>query len=156
EVPYVPEYANPNLEQIKNPDPSKIQITWVGHSTFLLQVAGKNILTDPVWSNHASPLSFMGPKRYARPGIAMSDLPKIDLVLVSHTHYDHLDRPTIQKLSASMHYIVPPNVAKWFAQLRIKNVTELSWWANTTVGDIKITAVPANHWSKRNLWGTSD
>jgi L-ascorbate metabolism protein UlaG (beta-lactamase superfamily) len=155
-APYVPQYAEANLEAIKNLDSSKIQITWIGHSTFLIQVAGVNIITDPIWSDRASPLSFLGPKRHARPGMAFADLPKIDIVLISHTHYDHLDRPTIKKLGTSPHYVMPTNVASWFAKLGIKNTAELSWWNNENVGNIKISAVPAKHWSKRNLWGTGD
>jgi len=153
--PYIPQYASPDLERIKNPHPSKMQITWVGHSTFLIQVAGVAILTDPIWSNRASPVQWAGPKRYARPGISFDDLPNIDVVLVSHTHYDHLDRTTINRLGTSPRYVLPENLAPWFAQLGIRNTTELSWWKSTQVGDVKITAVPANHWSKRNLWGTS-
>ena len=155
-VEYVPQYASPDLERIKNPDPTKIQITWVGHSTFLIQTSGLNIITDPIWSKRASPISFLGPKRHARPGMAFADLPKIDIVLISHTHYDHLDRPTIARLGNSPHYIVPPNVAKWFAQMGITNVTELPWWSDTKIADIEITAVPARHWSRRNFFGTSD
>ena len=152
-APYVPQYAIPSLERIKNPDPSKIQVTWVGHSTFLIQAAGRNILTDPIWSNRASPVQWAGPKRYARPGVAFTDLPNIDIALISHTHYDHLDRPTIKKLGASPRYILPTNLAPWFAQFGIRNVTELPWWSSTDIGSIRISAVPANHWSKRNLWG---
>jgi L-ascorbate metabolism protein UlaG (beta-lactamase superfamily) len=155
-APYIPQYAPPDLEKIKHPDPTKIQITWVGHSTFLIQVAGINIITDPIWSERASPIPWLGPKRHARPGITLADLPKIDVVLISHTHYDHLDRPTIKKLGAVPHFILPPNVASWFAQLGITNTTELLWWSDKEISHIKITAVPANHWSKRNLFGTSD
>lgn len=154
-VPYIPAYMDPAHDQIHNPDPSRIQITWVGHATFLIQVAGHTILTDPIWSERASPVSWLGPKRQARPGIAWGDLPKIDTVLISHTHYDHLDRPTIQKLGAIPQYVVPRGVGKWFASQKISSTTELSWWQNTRVGSLSITAVPANHWSKRNLFGTS-
>jgi N-acyl-phosphatidylethanolamine-hydrolysing phospholipase D len=154
-VPYVPEYATPSLEQIKHPDPSKIQVSWVGHSTFFIQIAGKNILTDPIWSKRASPIQWLGPKRYAQPGIALANLPKIDVVLISHTHYDHLDRPTIKKLGSSR-YVVPTNVARWFSRLGIYSAKELSWWCSTSIDDIKITAVPAKHWSKRNIWGTGN
>src|SRR3546814_15568207 len=72
--------------------------TWVGHSTVLVQTAGLNILTDPIWSERASPVSFIGPKRVREPGIRFEDLPKIDLVLVSHNHYDHMDLPTLKRL----------------------------------------------------------
>lgn len=154
-LPYVPQYATPNLGQIKNPDPSKIQVTWAGHSTFLIQAAGVAILTDPMWSNRASPVQWLGPKRYARPGIAFFDLPEIDAVIISHTHYDHLDRPTIKNLGASPRYVLPPNLKEWFAQLGIRNVAELPWWDSARIKGLTITAVPAQHWSKRNMWGTS-
>lgn len=150
---YIPDYAVPDIQRIQNPDPSKIQLTWVGHSTFLIQVAGKNILTDPIWSNRASPVSGLGPKRYARPGIAFADLPRIDIVLVSHTHYDHLDRPTIQKLGTSPHYVLPRNLSPWFARLGIRNITELQWWHSADIEGFRVTSVPAKHWSKRNVWG---
>ena len=147
--PYVPQYQEPDLGMIRNPDSSKIQITWVGHSTFLIQVAGVNILTDPIWSNRASPVSWAGPERYARPGLALADIPTIDAVLISHTHYDHLDRPTIKSLGASPRYVLPINLAPWFAGLGIANVAELSWWTSEDVKGVRITAVPAKHWSKR-------
>ncbi len=151
---YVPAYAAPDLEKIRNPDPSQIQLTWIGHSTFLIQVAGITILTDPIWSNRASPVPFAGPKRVARPGIALADVPKIDLVLISHTHYDHLDRPTVLKLGQAPHYIVPTGVKKWFAREKITNVSEVGWWQTETHEAISITGVPAKHWSKRGLIGT--
>jgi N-acyl-phosphatidylethanolamine-hydrolysing phospholipase D len=113
-----------------------------------------NILTDPIWSERASPVQFAGPKRVARPGIRLEDLPKIDLVLISHTHYDHLDRPTVLKLVNIPHYVVPTGVAKWFAREKIMNVSELAWWQSETRGSIKVTSVPAKHWSKRGLIGT--
>lgn len=155
-TPYVPQYAEPDLKRINRPDPSRIQITWVGHSTFLIQVAGKNILTDPTWGKRASPIRWLGPKRFARPGLAFTDLPHIDIVVISHSHYDHLDRPTIKKLGATPHYILPPNLGKWFTQLGISNTTELEWWSDTTIDGLRITAVPAKHWSKRSVWGKQD
>ena len=109
---YEPEYATPDIARINAPDPAKTQVTWVGHATFLIQVAGINILTDPMWSERASMVQFRGWRREARPGIAFEDLPKIDLVLISHTHYDHMDRATILRLGDTPHYIVPTGVAK--------------------------------------------
>jgi N-acyl-phosphatidylethanolamine-hydrolysing phospholipase D len=154
--PYVPSYVTPDIERISNPDNDVIQMTWIGHSTFLIQVAGMNILTDPIWSKRASPVPYLGPKRVARPGLPFDQLPKIDLVLISHTHYDHLDRPTILKLGDAPHYIVPTGVATWFRREKIANATELAWWKSETRGNVTITAVPARHWSKRGLIGTDD
>ncbi len=154
--PYVPQYATPDIARIKNPDPSSIQLTWVGHATFLIQVAGMNILTDPIWSKRASPMQFAGPTRYARPGVAFEDLPKIDLILISHTHYDHLDRPTIHNLGNAPHYIIPDHTKEWFEQEGITNSTELRWGQSTKVGALTVHAVPARHWSKRKLFGTEN
>jgi len=154
--PYVPTYAEPDLEAIRHPDPEQIQLTWVGHSTFLIQMNGMNILTDPIWGERASPVSFLGPKRVARPGMRFEDLPKIDLVLISHTHYDHLDRPTVLRLRNMAHYIVSSGITKWFAREGITNVSEHAWWEKETVNGITITAVPAQHWSKRGLIGYNE
>lgn len=155
-VPYVPKYAEPDITRIQNPDPTKIQLTWVGHATFLIQVAGMNILTDPMWSERASPVSWAGPKRESRPGIRFENLPKIDLVLISHTHYDHLDRPTILKLGNAPQYVLQERTKWWFANEKITNVSELSWWQSEKVGALNITAVPAKHWSKRGIFTTND
>jgi L-ascorbate metabolism protein UlaG (beta-lactamase superfamily) len=154
--PYVPQYAKPDFARIKDPDPNTIQLTWVGQATFLIQVAGMNILTDPVWGMRASPFSWVGPRRTARPGIAFADLPKIDIALISHTHYDHLDRPTILKLGNTPHYIVPERLRWWFENEGITNVTELSWWQHETFGALTIHCVPAKHWSKRGLFRTNE
>lgn len=149
---YVPAYAAPDLAAIKSPDAGKVQLTWVGHSTFLIQAAGLNILTDPIWSERASPVSWAGPKRLSRPGVDFADLPPIDIVLVSHTHYDHLDRPTILKLGNKPRYIVPENVAPWFNAEKISNAEEVRWWQSTKIGGATIHAVPAKHWSRRRLF----
>jgi L-ascorbate metabolism protein UlaG (beta-lactamase superfamily) len=155
-APYMPEYAAPDIVRIHHPDPDSIQLTWVGHSTFLIQLAGMNILTDPIWSARASPVQFAGPKRAARPGLRFEELPKIDLVLISHTHYDHLDRPTILKLGNTPHYVIPERTAWWFANENITNASELAWWQSKTFGALKIYAVPAKHWSKRGFFRTND
>lgn len=160
--PYVPQYAQPDLERIQDPDPSKIQLTWVGHSTFLLQIAGVNILTDPIWSDRASPVQWAGPKGAARPGIRFEDLPKIDVVLLSHTHYDHLDRTTILKLGNTPRYFVPERVKSWFDNESITNVSEIAWWKSEKFGlpaqasELEVFAVPAKHWSKRWAFGIED
>ena len=153
---YVPQYEAPDLERIKNPDPNKIQITWVGHATFLVQVAGMNILTDPMWSNRSSPVTWAGPKRESKPGLNFADLPKIDLVLISHTHYDHLDLPTVQRLGNAPRYVVADRTKWWFKKQGITHVTELSWWESAHFGAVTVTGVPAKHWSKRGIFATND
>ena len=88
--------AQPELSRINTPIEDQPQFTWVGHSTFLIQYRGLSILTDPMFSDRASPVSFAGPKRYTEPGIQLDDLPPIDIVVISHNHYDHLDLPTLE------------------------------------------------------------
>ena len=154
--PYTPVYVEPNAAVIADPNPHTIQITWIGHSTYLIQVDGLAILTDPIWSERASPVSWAGPKRVAHPGIRFEDLPPIDAVVISHTHYDHLDLPTVLKLGNAPRYFVQERTNWWFTKRGITNVSELSWWKSATIGSITITAVPAKHFSKRNLWRTND
>lgn len=133
---------------------------WVNHSTFLIHIDGINILTDPVWSNYCSPFKFIGPKRRHEPSLSFHELPKIDYVLISHNHYDHMDKKTIMVLNKSnpnIRWIVPDGVKKWFVKRNIDNVFELSWWETVSfVGEnnkpIKIHAVPAQHFSGRKLF----
>jgi N-acyl-phosphatidylethanolamine-hydrolysing phospholipase D len=132
---------------------------WINHSTFLISVGGINILTDPIWSNRCSPCPFLGPKRRHPPGIALSQLPEIDLVLLSHDHYDHLDKKTVLALSRMFPHIswfVPKEVKKWFDRHKISSVYEFGWWEERELclpakKEVKgkITAVPAQHFSGR-------
>lgn len=117
---------------------SEFSITWIGHSTLLIQVDGMNILTDPIWSERASPIQFAGPKRYTPPGLAFSDLPEIDVVLISHDHYDHLDKETIKKLGNKPLYFVPLGVGKILSDWGIENFVELDWWDSNKFNSIKI------------------
>ncbi len=130
---------------------------WINHSTFLIKVKGLNILTDPIWSSRCSPLSFLGPKRRHSPPLELDDLPSIDLVLISHNHYDHLDKATVLALYAKFPHIlwlVPLGVKKWFTRLGIENVLERSWWESIDLEmrgiEIKATAVPTQHFSGRS------
>jgi len=158
--PYKPDIVAPDLGLIRHPDPGRIQLTWIGHSSFLLQVNGLNILFDPVYSERASPFSFAGPKRLAPPGVRFDDLPPIDVVVISHNHFDHLDEPTIKRLGNKPHYFVPLGLRTWFRHLGIDRVTELDWWQTAFVGQTVLCCVPALHWSgrapfsyNRTLWG---
>jgi L-ascorbate metabolism protein UlaG (beta-lactamase superfamily) len=129
-------------------------ITWVGHSTLLIQLDGINALTDPHWSERASPVSFAGPRRLNAPGLAFEDLPPIHLVVISHSHYDHLDTTTVKRL-ASAHrprFLVPLGLKAWFADLGIEGVEELDWWESRAVGDVTVTCLPVQHWSSRSPW----
>lgn len=129
-------------------------VTWVGHSTLLVQLDGVNLLTDPQWSLRASPVSFGGPKRVTPPGLRFEDLPPVHLVLISHDHYDHLDVATVQRLHAAHRprFLVPLGLKAWFADLGITDVEELDWWQSRTERGLTLTAVPANHFSSRTLW----
>jgi N-acyl-phosphatidylethanolamine-hydrolysing phospholipase D len=134
-------------------------ITWIGHSTMLVQMGGLNLLLDPVFSERASPVQFAGPKRYQAPGIALKDLPRIDAVLLSHNHYDHLDTASVKALNAQAGgpplFVVPLGVKKWFAAEGITNVKQLDWWDQTTVktasGEAEVHFTPVQHWSARSL-----
>jgi N-acyl-phosphatidylethanolamine-hydrolysing phospholipase D len=156
------------MEAMMKPPADKIQITWIGHSTFLVQVDGLNFLTDPVWSDRCSPVTFAGPKRYRHVPFDIKDLPKIDFVLISHNHYDHLDGPSVEKLHKLQQphapvWIVPLGVASWFRKTLkgALNVVELGWWDCFPLNEsLDVVGTPAQHWSKRtatddfcSLWG---
>ncbi len=147
---YVPQMATPDMEKISAPNPNEIQLTWIGHSTFLIQIAGINILTDPIFSDRCSPFSFAGPSRFVKPGLAFEDLPEIHAVIISHDHYDHLDKPTIAKLGNSPKYFIPLKVSAWFEDLGIDNYIELDWWQSQTFMDLEFHCVPAQHFSGRS------
>ncbi len=121
----------------------------------LVRIAGKNILFDPIFSERASPVGFAGPQRVVPLPIDVPDLPRIDLVLISHNHYDHLDAESVARLAAmpqgSPRFLVPKGQKEWFAALGIDRVDEFDWWQDTREGDLHITFVPVQHWSKRRL-----
>lgn len=132
-----------------------LRVTMIGHATVLIQFAGYNLITDPVWSDRASPLSFLGPKRICGPGVAIGDLPSIDVVLLSHNHYDHLDIATLKKLHArNAPLIVTPLGNGPIVQRHIPDVRVSTgdWGDAIAVGtDLKVHIVPALHWSSRGL-----
>lgn len=147
-----------------NPD-GIIRISYVGHVTFLVQIAGLNILTDPVWSDRVSPFSCIGPKRITKPGINFDDLPKIDIILISHNHYDHLDLNTIKRLwERDKPQIITPLLNDSVLQSNITDikVSTLNWYEKIDVtSNCCINLEPAQHWSARGLfdrnkalWGT--
>lgn len=155
-----PEWVNNNITPKIEPSiRDKIKITYINHATVLIQVAGFNILTDPIWSKRASPSQWVGPKRIHAPGIKFEDLPNIDLVLISHDHFDHLDLPTVKKLEQRFksHFMVGLKMGKYLEKIE-KNIhcTELDWWdthqLNNESDEIKVHYVPAQHWSARSLF----
>lgn len=136
-----------------NANTSKLSVTWIGHATTLIQVDGVNILSDPIWSERCSPVSFIGPKRYTPPGIKIEDLPKIDIVILSHNHYDHTDLPTLRQLEEKFHPLVLTGLGnkKLLLGEGLKNVKEMDWWDETKTNDLSITFTPTQHFSGRGL-----
>lgn len=137
-----------------------LQVTFVGHATVLLQTQGLNILTDPIWSERASPLQFLGPKRVHEPGIDFSALPPIDIVLISHNHYDQLDIPTLQRLEQRFHPLLITGLGNdTLLKKRLgpnAHIITLDWWQSHRINkSMNILFVPANHWSKRDLLDTN-
>ncbi len=136
-------------------DNGQVRITFINHSTFLIQMNGVNILTDPIWSHRASPVKFAGPKRVHPPGIAFEDLPKIDFVVISHNHYDHLDIATLKRLSRKYNpgiYVTLGN-KKFLEKCGINRVEEFDWWQESWLKTgLKLVSVPARHFSARGLF----
>lgn len=131
-----------------------VRITFVNHSTFLIQVDGVNILTDPVWSKRVSPFEWIGPKRMKRPGIRFGDLPRIHLVLLTHNHYDHLDIKTLRMIFGAHHprFVTPLGIMDYLNRNYINSATDIDWWQEIQFDDrIKIQSVPAQHFSGRGL-----
>jgi N-acyl-phosphatidylethanolamine-hydrolysing phospholipase D len=130
-------------------------LTWIGHASTLVQAGGANILTDPVFSERASPLGFVGPKRHVPPGLALDELPHIDAVVISHNHYDHLDEASVTALAGQAGgpplFIVPLGVKAWLAGVGIANAVELDWWHGARIGAVEIVLTPVQHWSGRSL-----
>ena len=158
--PYVPDIVPPDLEAIRHPNPSRVQVTWIGHSSFLVQAGGLNILTDPVYSDRISPVSFFGPRRQVPPGIPFPSLPRIAAVVISHDHFDHLDKQAVKALGAGPRYFVPLGLGAWFRGMKIERVSELGWWRTELLGGVPFHFVPAQHFSGRGafafdktLWG---
>jgi N-acyl-phosphatidylethanolamine-hydrolysing phospholipase D len=135
-------------------------VTWIGHATMLVQASGLNVLTDPIFSTRASPVQFAGPSRAHSPGIALRDLPHIDVVVISHNHYDHLDRASVKTLASQAGgtplFLVPLGLKSWLQRLGITHAVELDWWeahvhAGAGCPPVEFLLTPAQHWSSRTL-----
>ena len=129
-------------------------LTWVGHATLLIQLDGVNVLTDPQWSDRASPVGFAGPRRLTPPGLRFEDLPPIHVVLISHDHFDHLDVATVQRLATAHRprFYVPLGLKAWFADLGVTDVVELDWWDARVERGLVLTCVPVQHWTSRSFF----
>ncbi|KAJ8008811.1 hypothetical protein DPEC_G00082300 [Dallia pectoralis] len=147
---------------------SALRVTWLGHSSVLVEMDGVVFLTDPIFSQRASPFQFVGPKRYRGPPCMVGQLPVIDAVLISHNHYDHLDSGTVAQLNerfgADLRWFVPLGLMDWMQKSGCENVIELDWWEENCVpghDDVTFVCTPAQHWCKRTptddnqvLWGS--
>jgi len=122
-------------------------LTWIGHATFVQRLGGQLLATDPIWSTRIHTIPRRSP-----PGVAFEAVPKLDVVTVSHAHYDHLDLPTLERIGKDALYIVPRDNADVLTSVGLRNVVELGWWESHQVGELKITLVPAQHWSMRAPW----
>lgn len=154
-----PEIAG--VDGVRPVQDGEVRVTWVGHATMLIQLPGLNILTDPVWSDRCSPVRFMGPHRFVAPPVALEDLPPIHAVLLSHDHYDHLDRPTVQALHRrfgdALCWYTPLGYREWFTALGVSQVVERDWWEGAALpgGRFEAVATPARHWTRRRPGGTN-
>jgi len=130
-------------------------VTWIGHATSLIQADGLNVLTDPIFSARASPLQWLGPRRAQPPGVTLHALPRIDVVVVSHNHYDHLDRGSIQALARQPGgeplFLVPLGLRRWMTRAGIRRAVELDWWERHDHAGVEFHLTPAQHWSARSL-----
>ena len=135
-------------------DASTYTATWIGHSTILLQMGGLNVITDPVFSERASPVQWAGPRRVMPSALSLEALPPIDIVLLSHSHYDHFDKPATKWLAEhhpTATWIVPLGLSKYVKGFGVREAIELDWWGTTEVRGMHVTATPARHFSARRL-----
>jgi L-ascorbate metabolism protein UlaG (beta-lactamase superfamily) len=140
-----------NLEKYKNDN----YIAWIGHATFLIKLGNTTIITDPLFSKNSGPLIF-GPKRYVESAIKLNEIPKTNLFLLTHNHYDHLDYSTVRDFPhKKSKVLVPLKLSKYFTRNGFKDVNELDWYDEIKVNDLKVTFLPAVHWSKRTLTDTN-
>ena len=148
--------ASEVAKALASPPESGLRVTWMGHSTMLVELDGMRILTDPIWSDRASPSTLVGPMRFHPPPLALEDLPRVDAVVLSHDHYDHLDMNTIRALATrSVTFYMPLGVGAHLEHWGVKpeHVVELEWWQEATLGNsgVKLIATPSHHFSGRSL-----
>lgn len=140
-------------ESIAFPPPEGWRITWLGHASFLVQGCGLSLLIDPVFSDYCSPLPIASLKRLVAPPCSLSDLPKIDAVLLSHGHYDHLDLPTLRQLGTGTRLVVADGHARWLGKRGFHQVEEVPWHETVEIiPGVTVTATPAQHFTARTPW----
>ncbi|WP_152395137.1 MBL fold metallo-hydrolase [Paenibacillus guangzhouensis] len=142
--------VEPEIDYLKK-NRTEPTVTWIGHSTFFIQYAGLNIVTDPVWAKR---MGFQ--RRLAEPGVPLAALPTMDVILISHSHYDHLHISSVRKLyNEKTMLVVPAGLKSKMLRKGFSNVTELHWWEALTLGEVQITFVPTQHWTRRTLTDTN-
>lgn len=141
--------VEPDVELLSG-NREKPTVTFIGHSTFLVQLGGLNIVTDPVW---AVRMGFA--RRLTPPGVPINSLPPIDVVVLSHAHYDHLHLGSLRRLPGDFVSLVPEGLAGWFRRKDFRRVEELSWWSEKRIGGVTFGFVPAKHWTRRTPWDTN-
>ena len=152
--------VQPDIELLKTVT-ERPRVTWIGHATLLVQWQGKTILTDPHFTRRASPVGWAGPERAVPPPLAVEELPPVDVVIISHDHYDSLDTESIQQLAA-LHpgamFFVPLGIGPWLISKGVtaSQVMELDWWDETEYKGLTITATPVQHWCRRSPWDTNE
>jgi N-acyl-phosphatidylethanolamine-hydrolysing phospholipase D len=135
-------------------DNSDFAATWIGHSTALLQLGGMNVLTDPVFCQRAFPVQWLGPRRIMDPALSIDELPPLDVVLLSHNHYDHLDSSAVKRIvraNARTPWVVPLRLGATLRRWGVREIIELDWWQEASLGSLRVTATPARHMSARRL-----
>jgi L-ascorbate metabolism protein UlaG (beta-lactamase superfamily) len=140
----------PDLTAVNDPN-GPPRVTWIGHASFLVSLDGVSVLVDPVFSRRIGGVIA----RHGVPGLLPSHLPRIDALLITHNHYDHLDAPSIDALPREVPVLVPEGLGPWFARRRFARVREMRWWDSASAGPLRVTFVPARHWSRRFPWDTN-
>jgi L-ascorbate metabolism protein UlaG (beta-lactamase superfamily) len=157
-VEWPEQVENKNFKLLALSPQGKGVVTFINHATFLLQLPGLTVMTDPVYSERVSPVRFAGPKRVRLPGIPLDDIPPVDVIVISHNHYDHMDIETLKLLDGKFHplIVVPLGNQDFLKAEGLQNVTELDWWQNVKIREHTITLTPAEHWSSRTPWDKNE
>ena len=149
--------ASGTAKQLAKPSMSGLRVTWLGHSTVLLEIDGATVLTDPIWSERASPSRWVGPRRFHPPPLALADLPRLDAVVISHEHYDHLDMATVRALAArGVPFFVPLGIGAHLAAWGVPagQIFERDWWQDATLpSGLRVVSTPARHFNGRGVPG---